>query len=45
MLMRFDPFRDFDRFTQALTSQAAGRPLSIASMAPPRGRPGKHAIT
>ena len=25
MLMRFDPFRDFDRFTQALTSQGAGR--------------------
>jgi HSP20 family protein len=29
MLMRFDPFRDFDRFAQALTSQAAGRPLSM----------------
>jgi HSP20 family protein len=29
MLMRFDPFRDFDRFTQALTSQGAGR---LASM-------------
>jgi HSP20 family protein len=27
--MRFDPFRDFDRFTQALTSQGAGR---LASM-------------
>jgi HSP20 family protein len=29
MLMRFDPFRDFDRLTQALTSQNAGR---LASM-------------
>jgi HSP20 family protein len=29
MLMRFDPFRDFDRLTQALTSQGAGRPLSM----------------
>ena len=29
MLMRFDPFRDFDRFTQALTSQGAGRPASM----------------
>lgn len=29
MLMRFDPFRDFDRFTQALASQGVGRPLSM----------------
>jgi HSP20 family protein len=29
MLMRFDPFRDFDRFAHALTSQGAGR---LASM-------------
>jgi len=29
MLMRFDPFRDFDRFSQALTPQGAGRPLSM----------------
>ncbi|HZA79024.1 MAG TPA: Hsp20/alpha crystallin family protein [Acidimicrobiales bacterium] len=29
MLMRFDPFRDFDRLTQALLPQGAARPTSM----------------
>lgn len=29
MLMRFDPFRDFDRLTQTLLSQATGRPVTM----------------
>jgi HSP20 family protein len=29
MLMRFDPFRDVDRFTQALMSQGSARPSTM----------------